>query len=133
MSSLLRRAWWLACLVGRSPTPEARKWNVVVISLNALRADHLGAWGETRPTSPRLDRLCAESVVFRDAISQAGVTAPSHMSLFTSLYPSEHGVRTSHEASKRATEATAARLGAGGGVELDGSEAEALRALGYTR
>lgn len=66
--------------------------NIVLVSLDTLRADHLGVYGYARPTSPAIDRLAAESHVFDWAISQAPYTLPSHMSLLTSLYPSVHGV-----------------------------------------
>lgn len=62
--------------------------NVILISLDTLRADHLGAWGYERATSPRLDELAQKSVVFRRAVAQGGSTIPSHASLFTSQYPS---------------------------------------------
>jgi len=62
--------------------------NVVLISLDTLRADHLGAWGYERETSPRIDAFAKKSVIFRRAVAQAGSTIPSHASLFTSLYPS---------------------------------------------
>ena len=54
-----------------------------------MRADHLGAWGYPRETSPRLDELAGRSVVFRRAVAQANSTIPSHASILTSRYPSE--------------------------------------------
>ncbi len=65
---------------------------VVVISLDTLRADHLGSYGYERPTSPALDRFAQEGVVFERAYAQATWTLPSHMSLLTGLYPDSHGV-----------------------------------------
>lgn len=72
-------------------TPPASKRampprNVILISLDTLRADHLGAWGYERSTSPRLDQLAEKSVVFRRAVAQGSSTIPSHASLFTSQY-----------------------------------------------
>ena len=69
--------------------------NVLFISIDTLRADHLGAYGYGRETSPAIDALAAESVVFENAYSTSYHTADSHMSMFTSLYPSVHGVRNS--------------------------------------
>jgi arylsulfatase A-like enzyme len=67
--------------------------NVVLISIDTLRADHLGAYGYTRPTTPALDRrLAAAGVLFEDVYSQSPKTTPSHMTLLTSLFPSVHGV-----------------------------------------
>jgi arylsulfatase A-like enzyme len=68
--------------------------NVVVIALDTLRPDHLGCYGHARGTSPNLDRFAANSVVFDNAQSAAPWTAPSLLSLMTSLYPSVHGVST---------------------------------------
>jgi arylsulfatase A-like enzyme len=64
---------------------------VVVIGIDTLRADHLGCYGYPRPTSPRIDALSHESVLFKTAISQAPWTLPSFASMFTGLLPSNHG------------------------------------------
>jgi arylsulfatase A-like enzyme len=66
--------------------------HVVLISLDTLRADHLGCYGYGRDTSPRLDALAARGVRFDSAWSQATSTLASHLSLFTSLYPPEFGI-----------------------------------------
>ncbi len=66
--------------------------NVLLIVLDTLRADHLGAYGYERRTSPHLDSLAKAGVVLENAISQAPWTAPSVASVFTSLYPSVHGL-----------------------------------------
>jgi arylsulfatase A-like enzyme len=68
------------------------KLNLVVIVLDTLRPDHLGAYGYQRPTSPNLDAWAAKSAVFLNAQSAAPWTAPSLISLMTSLYPSVHGI-----------------------------------------
>jgi arylsulfatase A-like enzyme len=64
---------------------------VIVVSLDTLRADRLGAWGNDRGLTPNLDRFAAESVVFDQAFAQANETLYSHASLFTSRYPSDLG------------------------------------------
>ena len=61
--------------------------NVIVISLDTLRADHLGCYGYQRDTSPNLDRLASSSILFENAITQSGWTLPSHKSALTSLDP----------------------------------------------
>jgi len=66
--------------------------NLIVISLDTLRADHLGCYGYARNTTPNIDRLAAGGVLFEQALSQSPWTLPAHASLFTSLYPSRHGV-----------------------------------------
>lgn len=75
-----------------SCAPSAERPHVVLISIDTLRADHLGCYGYERETSPVIDALAGESVLFENAIAQAGWTLPSHMSLMTSLLPSRHGV-----------------------------------------
>lgn len=60
---------------------------VVLVSLDTLRADRLGAYGNDRGLTPNLDRFAAEAVLFEDAYAQATITAPSHAAIFTSRYP----------------------------------------------
>ncbi len=66
--------------------------NIVIISIDTLRADHVGIYGYNRNTTPYIDTLASESVVFKKAFSQAPSTVASHMTLFTSLYPPIHNV-----------------------------------------
>lgn len=66
--------------------------NILLIVIDALRPDHLGFNGHSRPTSPTIDRLAAQSVVFKNAISAASWTKPSFSSFLTGLYPCQHGV-----------------------------------------
>ncbi len=65
---------------------------VLLVSLDTLRADRLGCYGYDRPTSPFLDRLAGESVLFESVYAVSPKTASSHMSLFTSMLPTAHGV-----------------------------------------
>jgi arylsulfatase A-like enzyme len=82
-------AGFSAC--GSSDPP---KFNLVLIVADALRPDHTGAYGYDRPTTPNMDRLAKESVLFRTALASAAFTLPSMATLFTSLQPMEHGVRS---------------------------------------
>jgi len=75
--------------VPRSRGPAAR--NLVLISLDTLRADHVGAYGYARDTTPFLDSLAAEGALFENYVAASSSTRPSHMTMFTSLYPSVHG------------------------------------------
>lgn len=66
-------------------------WDLLLISLDTLRADHLSGYGYHRPTSPELDALAAGGLRFATAVAQAPWTRPSHRSLLTGLYPVSHG------------------------------------------
>ena len=89
--------------------------NLVLVTVDTLRADHLGCYGYAQPTSPALDRFAATGVRYADAVAQAPWTLPSMASLMTSLYPSEHGAV--HAESKLPESVT--------------TLAEALRRVGY--
>lgn len=79
-------------LVACSPAQgESRLPDIVLITIDTLRADHLGAYGHTQDVSPNIDALAASGVRFERALSQAPWTLPSMASLHTSLYPREHG------------------------------------------
>lgn len=80
----------IALAVLGCPEPPPRQ-NVVVVSIDTLRPDHLGAYGYERPTSPRIDRFREDGVLYEEAITPAPSTLPAHASLFTSLIPPHHG------------------------------------------
>jgi arylsulfatase A-like enzyme len=75
----------------RLPSAAAGAPNVLVIVVDTLRADHLSTYGYARATSPNLDRLAQQGVLFENAISTSSWTLPSHASLVTGRYPHEHG------------------------------------------
>ena len=66
--------------------------NVLMVVIDTLRADHVGAYGYEYPTTPNIDLLADRAVVFETVVSQAPWTAPAMASLFTGLYPSVHGL-----------------------------------------
>ncbi len=72
-------------VTGRASAHKARA--VILISIDALRADHLGCYGYRLPTSPFLDRLAAQGVRFRHAYCPSPITLASHHGMFTGLYP----------------------------------------------
>lgn len=82
----------LLSAAGRLSAAEPPKL-VVLVTIDTLRADHLGCYGYDRPTSPFLDRLAAEGAIFENAFASSSMTAPCHASLFTGLQPPQHGVR----------------------------------------
>lgn len=103
------------CLVVPACGPDAPdasgKPNVLVITIDSLRADHVGCYGYDRATTPHLDALAAEGVRFDDAYTHAPFTAPSHASLLTSLNIKTHGVHAWAEALSDTAHNLAERLG----------------------
>ncbi|TMA33792.1 MAG: tetratricopeptide repeat protein [Deltaproteobacteria bacterium] len=89
---------WLGCLAlamafacGDGAQPSAR--NVLLITIDTLRADALGAYGSARGASPHLDELAKRGVVFEQAHASSPNTLPSHASILTGLQPYHHRVR----------------------------------------
>lgn len=74
--------------------------NVLLISIDTLRADHLSCYGYDKVTTPHLDRLGEEGILFENAYSTAAWTPPAHASMLTGLYPSSHGVVDNHRLRK---------------------------------
>ncbi len=77
---------------GMRPETADRPVNVILISLDSLRADHVGCYGYERDTTPTLDRLAKQGIRFADAHSTSSWTLPTHLTMFTSLYQLAHGV-----------------------------------------
>jgi len=75
------------------PEPAAPKPNVLLVTIETLRADHVGSHGYGRNTTPNLDRLAREGARFENAVAQAPFTLPSIASLMTGMTPPRHGVR----------------------------------------
>lgn len=71
--------------------PGRRTPNIVFIAIDTLRCDHLSCYGYSRQTSPNIDRLASEGVLFEKCYSPASWTTPAFMSMFTGLMPSAHG------------------------------------------
>lgn len=83
--------WLVGCgQADQEPVLETPTVNVILISIDTLRPDHLGCYGYEVPTTPNLDRFCEESVVFTQAIAQAPSTLHSHASILSSLLPHHH-------------------------------------------
>lgn len=99
--------------------------NVILIVMDAARADHLSCYGYQRPTTPHIDRVAAGGVLYEKAISAAVWTVPSHASLFTGQYPSGHGLR-GRNLKLRSGIPTLAEFLAGQGYQTLGLTANAL-------
>ena len=78
--------------------PTAPRPNVLLITLDTTRADHLSCYGYELPTSPSLDALAAEGVRFERCMATASLTPVSHASILTGLNPYRHGLRVLHAA-----------------------------------
>src|SRR6476661_7133335 len=76
-----------------APAPSREGADVVLITIDTLRADAFGFAGNRRVETPELDRLAAAGRVFDDAHAHNVVTLPSHANILTGLYPYQHGVR----------------------------------------
>lgn len=86
--------WWAWSAAGSQADAvgsQAGRPDVILISLDTTRADHLSLYGYPLNTSPNLDRFAGQAVVFEAARTVVPLTGPSHASLFTSLYPHQHG------------------------------------------
>ncbi len=71
--------------------------NIILISVDTLRADHLGCYGYNRKTSPNIDSLVSDSVLFLNTYAPSPWTLPSHISMLTSLYDVHHQVYYEYE------------------------------------
>ncbi len=133
MGQRIRRRWAgataglaLLCL-GGCAAPASSKIGppkgILVLLVDCLRADHLAAGGSTLGATPNLDRLASQAVVFDRASAVASWTRPSVPSIWTGLYPSEHGLTDLIEGGK----------GVRGGVLSEDAVtvAEAMQAAGY--
>jgi arylsulfatase A-like enzyme len=109
-NSFFRRIWWMplvpvaivVCLTqvapslreqhrtAKLPNPSPGAPNVLVIVIDTLRADHLSSYGYSRQTTPAIDAMAQQGVLFANAIAASSWSLPSHASLLTGRYPHEH-------------------------------------------
>lgn len=92
-----------------SPKPD-----VIFLVLDTQRADRLSCYGYEKPTSPNIDALAADATRFNSAIAPAQWTIPSHASMFTGLYPSQHQMLQSYSVIPEHLQTLAERLQSGG-------------------
>ena len=105
-----------ACATGPSTPPPAPPSNLLLITLDTVRADRLGAYGAAGAATPALDGMARAGVRFEQAIAAAPLTLPSHATILTGLPPTRHGLRHN---------------GAGRLADPIDTLAERLRAAGY--
>jgi arylsulfatase A-like enzyme len=105
-----RRPLWLAAslvfssLLSQSCQSRRERPNVVLITLDTTRVDRMGCYGYQRQTTPVLDGLAAESVVYTRATATSSWTLPAHASLFTGRFTASHGARYDSEGPLRLTD-----------------------------
>lgn len=87
--------WFLSCQTEVSLPVEKEEplLSVLLITIDTLRADRIGAYGDPLAQTPIMDALASEGVLFREAHSVTPLTLPSHASILTGLLPREHGLR----------------------------------------
>ncbi len=96
---------------------SASGFNVLLITLDTTRADRLGCYGYSDAETANLDALASSGIRFNDAVTTAPVTLPAHASIFTGLYPPNHGVRNNGEFRVHEEKVTLAEVLRGRGYE----------------
>jgi arylsulfatase A-like enzyme len=108
--TIARAAAWLLSLLAAGCAPEctpvtaAPGPNVVLVTVDTLRADHVGSYGNPTVRTPAIDRLASEGTVFERCYAQTHVTVPSHLTIFSSLPLADHGVSSNAGRSDRTIE-----------------------------
>jgi arylsulfatase A-like enzyme/Tfp pilus assembly protein PilF len=74
------------------PTGIEAIHNILLVSIDTCRADHLGCYGYKRPTTPNIDAVARDGAMFKMALTPVPLTKPAHCSMFTGMYPPTHGV-----------------------------------------
>src|SRR5258708_16073120 len=77
---------------GRKPSPRTSLPDVYLITIDTLRADHVGCYGYRQVETPALDAIAADGVRFTQAFTHSPITNTSHITILTGLFPSVHGV-----------------------------------------
>lgn len=88
--------FWLSCQPSTphlDSRPAVELPDILLISIDTLRADRIGAYGDTKAMTPNIDKLAQQSVLFREAHTVTPLTLPAHASMLTGVLPSKHGVR----------------------------------------
>lgn len=84
---------WIQGKLNNNTNTSFSNTNVLLITIDTLRSDHIGAYGYSEKITPNIDSLAQEGIMFVQVIAQAPYTAPSHASILTSTYPFVHNTR----------------------------------------
>lgn len=90
--------------------PALRRLNLVLVTIDTLRADRLGCYGYPKIETPNLDSVASRGVAFENAVAQAPLTSPSHASMMTGLLPTVHKVRDTGGFVLRSSDTTLAEI-----------------------
>jgi arylsulfatase A-like enzyme len=93
IAALAASGWWLAYRTSPIESASCSGCNLLLVTIDTLRVDRVGAFGSARQLTPNLDQLAGQSVRFTDAYASAPLTLPSHTSILTALSPPAHGIR----------------------------------------
>jgi len=93
MAKGLAAARWALLGLGLASSGWAKAPNVVLVTIDTVRADRVGCYGYKQARTPTLDALAREGVLFQTAVTSVPLTLPSHCSILTGTYPTLHGVR----------------------------------------
>ena len=115
----MKRLLTLVALVlpGCAGVPEP---NVLLITVDTLRADHLGAYGSPFASSPAMDALSGQGVLFERAVAASPMTAPSHATIMTGRYVREHSVGFANGQTRLVGATTLAQRFREAGLGIDG-------------
>jgi len=84
---------WLSVFGWISQMPAPARPNIILITIDTLRADRLGCYGYSGADTPNIDRLAADGIRFKTTVAQVPLTLPSHATILTGTLPTAHGVR----------------------------------------
>ncbi|MFP6578376.1 MAG: sulfatase-like hydrolase/transferase, partial [Myxococcota bacterium] len=99
---------------GPPSSGDARAPNILWVVWDTVRADRMSLYGHSVETTPELDRWARGARVYRDVVSAASTTEPAHASMFTGLYPSQHGTDADHRWLSEDFDTLAERLSSAG-------------------
>jgi arylsulfatase A-like enzyme/Tfp pilus assembly protein PilF len=105
--------------------------HVLIVTVDTLRADRLGCYGSRDVATPNFDRVAREGALALDADVQAPITRPSHVSIFTGLYPAQHGIRDNISRALAADVPTMAEAFKSAGFETAGFVSSIVLARGF--
>jgi len=100
----------LECLAGCAPARETEITNVVLISIDTCRPDYLGCYGYRKNTTPNIDRIASQALLFENVMSPVPITLPAHCSMFTGTIPPRHGVHSNTNSYLTDTNTTLAEI-----------------------